>query len=341
MRYARIVNQYKYHRQKRPDGPLWPGDGNIGDCIQSLAAENVYEKAGIAPGKLHYVNRDDIREYNGPKCRLLMQAWFADCCNVFPLPWSDNIEPIFVGFHLNTVNNTRQRFVKEKIHEKMKAYQPIGCRDRNTRDFLRELGLSAYFSGCLTLTFDRGDMPHPKNGKVFIVDLDIRAEKYIPKEIRAIADTSISHYYYFDSYPVSKQGAKEFEQAARDILNRYKAEAKMVITSKIHVAMPCIAFGIPVVFITTNPKCERFDVLNGIIPVYYYKDIKYINWNPVVPDIAELKSAIINNAVAQITGENCDECRQKLKIITDNLKPIRYLPKRVALFRKIKQGLKI
>lgn len=63
--YARIFNQYKYQMQKRPDDALWPRDGNIGDCIQSLAIENLYRKIGIAVETLTLINRDDIRTYRG------------------------------------------------------------------------------------------------------------------------------------------------------------------------------------------------------------------------------------------------------------------------------------
>lgn len=63
--YARIFNQYKYQMQKRPDDALWPRDGNIGDCIQSLAIENLYRKIGIAAETLTLINRDDIRTYRG------------------------------------------------------------------------------------------------------------------------------------------------------------------------------------------------------------------------------------------------------------------------------------
>lgn len=76
---------------------------------------------------------------------------------------------------------------------------------------------------------------------------------------------------------MTAKGAYEFEQYARYVLERYRTQAKLVITSKIHVAMPCIALGIPVIFIVDNPFNERFDVLSGIVPIYSYKDIRYID----------------------------------------------------------------
>lgn len=319
-KYARITNQCKCQMQKRPGDNLWPRDGNLGDCMQTLGVENVYHKAGITD--LAFVNRDDIKEYQGAPVKLVMQSWFGDYAGVFPLPWSDKITPVFIGFHLNTINNTRERFVREKIHEKMKPYEPIGCRDRSTRDFLKSLGVDAYFSGCMTLTFDKREI-EPKNGKIFLVDPDRRVLKRLPENIKKECDTSITHFYYWNEYPVTEKGAKEFEQYARTVLNRYKTEARLVITSKIHVAMPCVAMGIPVIFITTEPNNVRFDVLRGILPVYGHRDMKYIDWNPKPVNIDTLKEKIIANAIAQITGKNRREAVEALNKETEKLKPIR------------------
>ncbi len=331
-RYARIINQYKYQMQKRPDDNLWPRDGNLGDCMQTLGVENIYFKAGIHT--LSFVNRDDIKDFSGEPVHLVMQSWFGDYAGVFPLPWSDKITPIFIGFHLNTVNNTRGHFVREKIYEKMKPYEPIGCRDRSTRDFLISLGIDAYFSGCMTLTFDKREK-EPENGKIFLVDPDKKVLKRLPQEILNQCDMSISHFYYWSEYPVSEKGAKAFELYARDVLNRYKTEAKLVITSKIHVAMPCVAMGIPVIFITTDPDNIRFDVLKGILPIYGYRDMKYINWHPDSANIDSLKDKIIANAIAQITGKNRKEAVEALNRETQKLKPISLLPKYVTFFRKL------
>lgn len=327
--YARMNMQYKCLQELG-----WDGEGNLGDCIQNLAVRNLYSKINIFDSDLIKVNRDDIPTYSGPECSLVMQAWYGDYMGTFPLPWTDKICPIFLGFHLNKVNNTRERFIKENIHEKMKPFMPIGCRDRNTRDFLLNLGVDAYFSGCMTLTFDTRTK-QPEKGKIFMVDLRPRIKKYIPKKILKQVDEYITHQYFWDKYPITSAGANKFEKDAEKILNRYKNEAKLIITSRIHVAMPCVAMGIPVVFITEAPNDERFDVLRGILPIYTKRDIRYINWMPCPVDITELKQAIINNAIAQITGKNTAEARQNLTNITENMRPIQFLPWYVKLFRKL------
>ena len=323
--YARMYIQYLYEVKNG-----WKKEGNIGDCIQNIAVENIYNKAGISPNNLTLINRDALNLYNGEPSNLIMQSYFAEAYKVFPFPWSKNILPIFLGFHLNSTNNSRKRFIKEQIHKNMKSYEPVGCRDRSTRDFLKAYGVNAYFSGCMTLTLDaRKDIP--QNGKIFIVDLHKKVLKNMPKQILEKADRSITHVYKWDKYPLDFKDAMEFESKARDILEIYKKQASLVITSRIHVAMPCIAMGIPVIFISKSVYNVRFDVLQGIVPIYTYKDIKYIDWNPKPAQIAELQ-----NAIAQITKSNTrEDALNNLEKVTANLKPIRYLPKYKELFRQI------
>ncbi|MDR1008374.1 MAG: polysaccharide pyruvyl transferase family protein [Campylobacteraceae bacterium] len=317
--YARMFHQYKYTMQDHPDSPMWSREGNIGDPVQSLAVENIYTKMGICENRdLLLVNRDDMSMYSGPACYLVMQSWFGHYADTFPLPWSDKIAPVFIGFHLNTVNDTREKFVAEKIHLKMKPFEPIGCRDRNTMRFLQALGLKAYFSGCMTLTFDTR-INTPKNGKIFVVDLAKKAMKRLPQKIKDTADMSITHLYYWDHYPVSWEGALELEQEARKILNRYRDEASLVITSRLHVAMPCVAFGIPVIFIHGNNNDERFDVLHGILPIYHPRDMVWLDWNPKAVNIDKLKNAIIKNAIDRILQNQDMSSIKELEQITDEL----------------------
>ncbi|MDR1613194.1 MAG: polysaccharide pyruvyl transferase family protein [Planctomycetota bacterium] len=231
MRYTRMVNAYRYKASKSSDDGLWNRVGNIGDCIQALAVENIYGKLGIADNELVHVNRDEIPDYGGEPCLLPMQAWFGNYSGVFPLPWSDHIKPVFIGFHLSVVGDTRKRFVAEGIDERMKRFEPIGCRDRNTAEFLHSRGIDAYFSGCLTLTFD-ARKSEPVDGKIFAVDISRRVRRVLPKSIVRQVDYSITHLYPFREYPVSDEEAADFEKTARIILERYRTEAKAVITSR-------------------------------------------------------------------------------------------------------------
>jgi hypothetical protein len=307
--------------------------GNIGDCIQNLAVEKIYEKAGVPKEKLLLVNRDELPSYN-KRCALVMQGWFANTIGCNMLPWNENISPIFLGFHLNDYMNSRADFVEKNMGKLMKNFEPIGCRDRNTAQFLQKQNVNAYFSGCMTLTFDKRERA-PQNGKIFVVDLNKKILKKLPDFIKKQADYSITHYYEWDHKPLTDEDAVEFENKAREILEIYKKEAKLVITSRIHVAMPCVAMGIPVIFITKQSDDIRFDVLQGILPIYTLKDLRFINWSPEAVDISHLKKAITENAIAQITGKNKEVALENLTKICETLEPIEFLPRWVKFFRKI------
>ena len=96
--------------------------------------------------------------------------------------------------------------------------------------------------------------------------------------------------------------------------------------------MPCVAMGIPVVFITDEPSNMRFDVIQGILPIYSYKDMNYVNWSPEPVNIDYIKKTIINNAVARIKGEDITDTRKELERALD-LKPILVSPAYIRLYR--------
>lgn len=306
MKFARLIQQYKY------DLKSWNGEGNIGDCIQNIAVKNLYKQTGISDDEVVKINRDDLADYSGEPVILPMQGWFGNVHGVFPLDIPESIVPVYIGFHINSSNDCREKFVEQNIAEKMKKFEPIGCRDRNTAEFLETLGLKTYFSGCLTLTFPKRDK-EPEEGKIFIVDLYPKAFEMLPGRILGQADCSITHKYKFKKYPVSYEEAMEFEAKAQEILDRYKNEAKLVITSRIHCAMPCIAMGIPVIYIHkgNHQKDTRLDVIKGIIPAYTPEQMDIIDWSPKAPDIEAFKKAIFENAALHICNVSHDYHHEK------------------------------
>ena len=295
MKFARSYIKYLYSMRRHPhDWVNWHGEGNFGDAIQSLAMENLYLEMGVAPENLLLIPRDAIDKYDGEPCLLPLQGWFGYFADIFPLPWSKGITPFFSGFHLTSTHGSHERFVERGLPELMRPFQPIGCRDCATMYFLRSQGLNAYFSGCLTLTFDKR-RSEPQNGRVFLVDIEDEVKKRIPPAVMKEADQSITHYHYFSTYPVDDKSAMDFEDMSRRILDRYKNEARMVITSRIHAALPCLAMGIPVVFLDDKGGDERFGALKGLIPIYKPHEMSLVNWNPDLPDVEPLKQIVKRN----------------------------------------------
>ena len=153
------------------------------------------------------------------------------------------------------------------------------------------------------------------------MDLPSKLFKYIPKEIRKNAKLNKQR-----AVPYSLYSTIEKRMAyAQDILNLYRDEASLVITSALHCAQPCIAMGIPVIFIDPEESSERFSTLRGIIPIYTKEDLihKRIDfYNVTVPNIEYLKKLMIENlklSIEQIKGNKNNDNITNLQNIRTNI----------------------
>jgi len=293
--FFRFEYDYIHQINKRP----WIG--NAGDMFQTFAVINLYQKAGIEINDITPINRDEIGTYQGKTGTLIMQGYYERTpqfnaqAKSIQMPCSVKINPVFIGFHIADINY----YTRPEAIEYYKKYSPIGCRDRLTSELLKNLGVNAYFSGCLTLTFDKREKKDTQN-KIFIVDIPEKAFKKIPVHIRNEAEIR-TQKIKIENFSSQDEIITEFEKKSGRLLEEYKNTAKLVVTKRIHVAMPCIAMGIPIVFIHKNPQNARFDVLHGLTEIYSYKDIKNIPYNDVKAiDIEEYKKLIINNALFQL-----------------------------------------
>lgn len=225
----------------------YDGMHNIGDDIQSLAA------AQFLPSIDCRIPRECLNQFTAREKHLLvMNGWFC----YYPENWppSNSIQPVFFGFHVSGAPGTRDKFSSAEMVSYFKAHEPIGCRDVATSEFFRSLGVRAYYSKCLTLTFPkRTDTGQAKHGKVFVVDApDIP----IPD---ALAKDAVQVTQYVPPYI----DAETRQSIAKQLLDLYRNQAKLVITTRLHCAMPCIAMGIPVVFFG-DPTDHRISILKDI-----------------------------------------------------------------------------
>jgi hypothetical protein len=276
---------------------------NLGDHIQTIATEQFIKSHGG-------VDRDSLNSYSGKHIKILMQGWFGNaekCENMFPP--SQKIEPIFIGFHIPDNKPSKKFYSKKSNIEYFKKHEPIGCRDKFTTNFLSKLGVNAYFSRCLTTTLPLRGLSAEYN-KTFVVD--VCDEALIPSHILKKAE-KITHYVDV------KKTQKEKEDMANELLNKYKNEAALVITSRLHCASPCIAMGIPVIFMG-NSRDVRFTAISDMLKVqhasrsirklpifkqlypYYFK--MKVNWNPVSVDVSTIKDEIKSSATLRIKNKN-------------------------------------
>lgn len=293
MKYAKLWYRYPYTMQSKPRGENWDRVGNLGDCIQTYAIDQLYRKLSITSTLKLY--RDQLPTYSGEELIVPMQGWFGDVYNTSSLPASAKIVPAFFGFHLSDQGETIKHVSSPEILRWLQRFQPIGCRDIFTKDLLQDFGIRSYFSGCMTLTLDKR-RNEPKNGKVLVVDVPDGCLKTIKERLTGEDIEELTHYHYFSQYPVTDEGADEMYQSAVERINYYREKARLIITGRIHCAMPCAAMGIPVVFVTLYPNDVRYSVIKKILPIYTPADLRFIEWPREAPDMEALKVQMIRNA---------------------------------------------
>jgi len=261
---------------------------NIGDNVQSLAARQYLPKVDS------FINREVMADFSGPETQLILNGWFThNPSNWVPSP---AIKPLFVSFHLNS--SAADRMLSEKGINYFKQHAPIGCRDRHSVRVLESHGIPAYFSGCLTLTLSGYRNPNPTREKCYIVDplfnfpewpnlfasplrmlrglrkgdpARILKKKQLLKQIFApeFYQSALHKKHVLPSAGVTDEAQFSL---AESYLRDY-ADAKLVVTSRIHCALPCLAMGVPVIFINAFDDYVDSCRFDGLLELFNRIDI--------------------------------------------------------------------
>jgi len=259
-------------------------DVNLGDNSQSIAVRRLYKIIGIDNSDIIEVNRDEISCYEGEKTILLMNGVFFK--ESFPIP--ESIIPIFIGFHA-----TKKIICEQK--DFLQQYAPIGCRDEGTTANMRELGIDAFTTGCLTLTLPRR-MVEPPSPKLLIVYgsgagyLPPEALRHVPRDLLANAEF-IYHRLPAVRFPFDAELRRQAERYESALMARYRREATLVLTSLHHVATPCMAFGIPVV-ICRGRNDIRFSMIEKLLPIHVPGSFDSIEWKPRPVNVDDIRDEL-------------------------------------------------
>lgn len=284
---------------------------NIGDYIQALASAQFLPKVDAI------IDRETIGSYDGEDLKIIMNAWYMYDARQWPP--SPKIHPLFVSMHINST--ARAIFSTPQSIAYLKQYEPIGCRDKATEQFLRSLGVEAYFSGCMTLTFGQSYKSPQHDGPVYFVDPAtppiggvFRQTMLVAKSLLAFEkirrlckkryskhhglqisrrqwlSTTAFYYEYrkifdehllFEAEYICQQSchyAKDFqsgEERMREAerLVRLYARACLVVTSRIHCALPCTGLETPVIYTLGSAHDEasacRMDGLLQLFHVFH------------------------------------------------------------------------
>lgn len=265
-------------------GLKYTGLNNLGDNIQSIAVER------LLPSIEQRFNRDTLALANPTlPSVVIMNGWFSHQPQTC-LPLSNYFYPVFFGFHITDWNDSWRFFSQKHIVEYLKRYEPIGCRDPHTAGRLSQMGIKTHVTYCLTLTFPKRKQ-EPLNGKIIVVDLP---RDLLPENIHKQA------IFYSHSLPGYKYRESLKRILAHELLNVYCNQANLVITSRLHCLLPCIAMGIPAIFFG-DPDDYRISWVTEMgVNIFTTGDLNKIDWNPTPIPFEEKKAEMINEFNALI-----------------------------------------
>lgn len=147
----------------------------------------------------------------------------------------------------------------KKFFEDIKLFEPIGCSDYWTLEYLRKLGIPAYFSGPITLMM-RPRFYFLTAVKHFLIDLDFHHSTTLYKSCSDNSvETDLTCKYSFYSYPPDADELAGFKYSAHKVLEVLYTRAKDVITSNFPLLYYCLACGIPVNFVSADQEQYGFE----------------------------------------------------------------------------------
>ena len=215
---------------------------NIGDDIQTYVAKR------FLPHIDYYVDREALNCFI-PKEKeyvsMIMNGWYLH--NKCAWPPSPYINPLLISMHFMSVTATDvgDNYIKGLGGDYLKKYAPIGARDIETKKRLENNGIESFFSGCMTLTLNKFDNV-VENNKILLVDAEEAIVKKVKEENTEFDIEEITHWVKPEE--ISKKTIDERLNDVEELLKKYQG-AHVVITNRLHVALPCIALGTPVILV--------------------------------------------------------------------------------------------
>jgi hypothetical protein len=236
----------------------YTNSGNLCDEIQSLAARRFLPRVDYILDR-EKLDRGPPRPARRRPVRLIMNGWFAHD----PGSWPPHpaVRPLLVSMHLSDQMTASGLSAAESLvvganARWLRQHGPVGARDLWTLDILQTNDIPAWFSGCLTLTLQRpADLE--RTDSVVLNDVSETVADFVSNRIAL----PVKRTTHANTHVVS--GQRRF-QIAESLLREY-AQARLVITSRLHCALPCLALGTPVLLIPPSGSSKRFSGLIELV----------------------------------------------------------------------------
>lgn len=255
---------------------------NIGDDIQCYAMQR------FLPHLDYLIDREHLDSFyteTGEKVAALLGGWYIHR----PLNWppSPFLKLLPISFHLSISTKKGLLALTYYGADWFKKFPAIGCRDEGSVEFLKNYGIAAYLTGCFTLTLEPfPDVEH--HGKIIAVDVPNEVIEFIkrktkkdifitshnltqiqfPQEVLKFVEDHdpkviipTSHYPAQLDIPhenVLYPGNWSYRHTLVEGLLRFYQGASLVVTSRLHVALPCLALGTPILWILDSKRINAY-----------------------------------------------------------------------------------
>ena len=278
---------------------------NVGDSVQSVITNYIFEKIGLSDKDVVKVDRSKLKTYIGEELFLPLHIAFTKSnINEF-LPISQYIKPFFISIVLyEDIFEERADLI-----DYFKKYEPIGCRDEQTYAFFDKYGIEAYIMGCFTVCLPDRKKSGIIGDKTFLIDASEELMKILPKDICCDA-IKMSHATVYKTYPITHAEDERMDELASQYLKKYYNEAKLVITSRLHVAAPCLGMGIPVI-LASDDADFRYGWVDRWIPVYQLNDYWKIDYTKSMSDLNNIRELLLSFFQNSILHFNPDKATLK------------------------------
>lgn len=301
--------------------------GNIGDYAQIIGMERVYKAMNWIPE--FDCRLGSMKQTNDAQVILPIACYFAwNNLTYEPITKPSWLLPVFCGIacaNMLAVDLWKNIFAGSNG-------LPILCRDRFSADLLQKAGYNGHFWGCASLLLPKRTS-EPKKGKVYSGDLDLVPNiiKHIPDSIkREMIDLESQELTgsHFESLDVNSKATLMYDKMKAK-LQLLHDTARLVITSRLHLALPCIAMGIPVIKVSSQREA-RNQLIDSYSRSYRSSEFSEIDWEPVAPDIEDAKERMLDIAcdVMRATCERAEKnAYMESKIIELNRNSFKHLTK--------------
>lgn len=234
---------------------------NIGDDIQSYAA------AKLLPQVDYLIEREslDVFRPDGEEpVNVIVNGWFM--YNKLGWPISPCINPLYISMHFwkDDAMEMGDLFLRGLGGDDLKEHQPIGCRDEETQSMLENAGIKTWLSGCVTLTLKDEFPITVEKDYICLVDVPAEVEAYVRKQC---PDTEIRRIVHESDTIINEQMSWEERFCNVEKLLTVYQNAKVVITTRLHCALPCLGLMTPVLMVREESVAEkgRFDGLYSLL----------------------------------------------------------------------------